>query len=64
MIDLTANCHECGNQLMAHTMYFDHLDGEDFIRVNVDKPLKCPLGQLSDLIFWEDALRPIGVVSG
>lgn len=62
-LDLSQPCASCGHELMSHTMHFDRVDGEEFIRVNTDQPLKCPLGQLSDWISWDEAL-PVGVASG
>ncbi len=53
MMDLSRKCAECGNALMFHTMYFEPFPFD----VDKTQPLKCPLGQLSNWISWDDALR-------
>lgn len=48
---LSRICVNCESQLLHHTIYFL----EDW-SIDFEKPVKCPLGQASDWISWEQAV--------
>jgi len=50
----SGDCTNCGKALMGHAMHFTH-SSDSKVQIDKTKPLRCPLGQFSDWITWEEA---------